>query len=125
MGIIACDVALAMSPQYLAHHIPIHIGEPEIASAVEVGEGFVIDSHEMKQRRVEVVDVDFVFDCVVTEIVGRSVMVAGFDSGAGEPVREAVRIVISSVLMAAGDPVKEFESGGAAKFAAANDKGVI
>jgi hypothetical protein len=32
------------SRQYVAHHVSMHVGEPEIAAAVAIGEPFVVDA---------------------------------------------------------------------------------
>ena len=41
-----------------------------IAAAVEVGQQLVVESHEMQDRRVQIVDVDSAFDCRVAKLVG-------------------------------------------------------
>ena len=42
--------------QYLPHHLPLGVGEAEIAAGVAVGEFFVIESEQMQDGGVPVVD---------------------------------------------------------------------
>lgn len=107
------------------HDVSVDIREAEVPTTVEIGEGFVIDAHEMEQGGVEIVDIDLVLHCVKTKIVRRSVVVSGFDTGSGEPGRKTVRIVIATVLVTPGHTVKEFKGGRAPEFAPANDEGVV
>ena len=49
------------------------VGEPEVATRVPVGQTLVIDTEQREHRRVEIVDVDLVFECVEAVLVGRAV----------------------------------------------------
>lgn len=69
------------------------VGEAVVAAVVAVGEFFVIEAEEVEEGGVEVVDVDFVFDGFVAELVGGTMMHAGFDAAAGHPDGEAFGIV--------------------------------
>jgi len=40
------------------HNFPVHIGQAEVAAAVSIRQPFMIDSHEMQNRRVQIVDVN-------------------------------------------------------------------
>ena len=53
-------------------------------------------------RRVQVVDVDLVLGGVVAVLVGRAVPEAALDAAAGQPHREAVRVVVAAVVAALG-----------------------
>lgn len=55
------------------HHLAVDVGETEVAAGVVVGELFVIESHEVEDGGVEVVDVGLVFDGLVAVFVGGSV----------------------------------------------------
>lgn len=50
------------SSQYLLNHAPLHIGQPIIAAAITVGQPFVIESHQVQDGGVQIVDVDSIFD---------------------------------------------------------------
>src|SRR6185295_17880131 len=49
------------SRQHLRHDFARHVGQAEVAALITVGEMFVIEAEEMKNRRVEIVDVDRLF----------------------------------------------------------------
>lgn len=78
---------------------------------------FVIKSHEVQDRGVQVVDVDLVINAVVAEVVGDAVSHAAFHSAPGHPHGEAVMIVIPAITILRG--------WGAAELSAPNDQGVL
>lgn len=85
----------------------------------------MIDAHQVQQGRVEVVDVDFVFDRVKSEVIGGSVMIARLYPGSRHPDREAVGVVVATVLLTTRNSIEKFEGGSASEFAAADDEGVV
>ena len=107
------------------HDVSVDIGETEVPATVEIGEGFVIDSHEMEQGGVIIVNIDLIFHGIKTKIVRRPVVVTGFDSSSGEPGRKTVRIVITTVLVASSHSVKEFKGGCSAEFAPADHESIV
>ena len=50
------------SRQDVGDDLAVHIGEAEVAAAEAEGQAFMIQSHEVQDRGVQVMDVDFVFD---------------------------------------------------------------
>ena len=64
------DRSLSQSRQNVAHNFACHIGQPEIAAGVAVGELGVVEAQEMEDRGVEVVDVNRVLDHAGAELVG-------------------------------------------------------
>ena len=65
--------SISSSCQNLAHHFPRHIGQAEIAAAEAERKTFMIDAEAMQDRRVQVVDVDWVVREVVAVVVGAAV----------------------------------------------------
>ena len=61
-------------------HTTTEIGEAIITAVVAVSELFVIETEEVEQCGVEVVDVDFVFHGFVAEFVSGSMRNAAFDA---------------------------------------------
>ena len=51
----------------------VDVGEAEVSALEAVGELFVVEAKEMKEGRVEVVDVDFAIDHAEAEFVAFSV----------------------------------------------------
>ena len=77
----------------------MNVGQPLVASAVSKRQFLVIESHLVQDRRVQVVEVDRVFDDRLTDFVGRAVHRSFFDAAAREPVGETFREVIASVAV--------------------------
>ena len=73
----------------------------------------------------QIVDGDFVLRGIKAVVVGGAVMVSGLCAAAGHPHREAVRVVITSVVASAHLTVEEFATRSAAKLASAEDEGIV
>src|SRR5688572_26902251 len=84
--------------QQLLCNFSVHVGEPEVPPLKAVGQLRMIEAKEMKDRCVQVMDVDFVFSGVEAELVGFAESEAGFHAAAGQPHREAIRMMIASVV---------------------------
>ena len=118
-------VPVVFLAENLFHHISVDVGEAIVPTAMEVGEVFMIDTHEMKQGGMEIMDIDFVFHGIVAEVVGLPVVISGFHPSSGEPGGESVRVMVSSILMPTGNTVEKFKGGSSAKFTAADDEGIV
>src|SRR5207247_3502598 len=66
-------------------HLPMDVGEAEIATRVAEGELLVIETEQMKNCRVQVVYMDFIFDGLKTEFVRGAVDVTAPDAAARHP----------------------------------------
>ena len=82
----------------------MHVGQPEVAAGVAVGELLVVEAEEVQDRGVQVVDVDLLLDRLEAEFVGGAVDVAAAHAAAGQPHREAVVIVVAAVDLAGVAP---------------------
>src|SRR5690606_28029516 len=78
----------------LFYHMPMHIGEPEIATGMAVGEALVIEAEQMQDGGMEIVDVHGVDHRFIAVVVGLAVGVAAFHAAAGHPHGEGLVIVI-------------------------------
>ena len=117
-GYFACWKNLMhASREDVLHHVPLDIREAEIAACIFVGQLFVIHAEQVQERRVQIVDVDFVLLREVAVVVGRAVRDAGLHAAAGHPHREAVRIMIA--------PVAALRGGRAAKFPAPKHERIV
>lgn len=76
----------------------MHIGEAEIPTLGAIGELGVIKTEQMKNRRMKIVDVDFIFDRIETEFIGLTHFNSTFHATARHPHGEGVRVVIATVV---------------------------
>src|SRR5436309_155617 len=113
--------SLVMSGNDLVYHVTGHVREAEVAAAVPVGELRVIDAHQLQDCGLPVVDVHALFDGLEAEIVGGAVDDAALDAAAGEPRREAERIVIAAGVEAAAAGA-DFRDRRAAELRTADDE---
>ncbi len=95
----------------------MHIGKPEIAAGVAVGEAFVVKAEEMEHGGVQVVDVDFVLNGFVAIIVRCTVAEAAFHATTSHPEGERFVVMVTSVAA--------LRVRGAAKFTSSNDKRIF
>ena len=91
---------LPRSRQDLLDHLPVHVGQAEVAAGVAVRQLLVVEAQQVQDRRVQIVDVDLVLDGGEAELVGRAVDVPALDAAAGQPHREAVVVVVAAVDLA-------------------------
>ena len=84
-----------MSRQDILHDMSVDIGEAKIPAGVSVGQIFVIQSHEVKNGGVEIMDMDLIFHGREAKLVGRTVGHAALDSSAGEPNGKSMVIMIA------------------------------
>src|SRR6266542_3597892 len=84
--------------QDFSNNLAVHVGQPEVASAVAVGELCVIQAQQVQNRGVQIVDVNLVLHGLEAEIVGSAVGHASFDAAACQPHAETVGIVIATIL---------------------------
>ncbi|CAD72466.1 hypothetical protein-transmembrane prediction [Rhodopirellula baltica SH 1] len=90
-----------------------------VQATIEVGQMVWIESHLMQDRGVQVTDVQRVFDRGGTELVGRPVADAAFDSASGHPHGESVGVVVSAAA------VGVFRGRLTSEFATPNDQGFV
>lgn len=77
---------------------------------------FVIQAEQMKNRRVEIMDRDWIGFSTKSERVGRSETATFFDTRAGKPAGKAERIVIATIS-------PRLEHRHAAEFCGEDEKG--
>ena len=76
----------------------MNVGQPEVAALKTECEPRVIDSQQVQDRGVPVMDGDRIFHDVVAIIVGLAVSDAGLRTAAGHPHREATTVMIAAVI---------------------------
>src|SRR5438046_4191108 len=81
----------------LRHHLPIDVGEPEIAAAVTEREPFMIEAEQMQEGGVQIVHVDLILDGAEAELVRRAVRHAATHAAAGQPHGEAPVVMVAAV----------------------------
>ena len=87
--------------------------------AVEVRKPVGVEAELLQDRRMQVFDVEAVFDGVAPQVVGLADAGSSLDSAAGHPHREAISVVITPGALGV------FSGGLAAKLASPNDQGLV
>ena len=67
------------------HDISRHVRQAIVAARVAVGEAFMVEAHEVEDRRVKIMHVDRVAADVDAVVVGLAIDGAGLYARAGEP----------------------------------------
>ena len=97
--------------------VAVDVGEAIVAPAVPVRQSLVIEAHDVQDRRVQVVDVDFVFDGVPAKFIGGPVDASAAHASAGHPHGKPKGMVLAAV--------GPFGGRGASEFAAPEDERVF
>ena len=82
--------------QFIDDACAFDAGQSPVEALILHCEAFVIDSQRPQDRGVQIVDVNRVFDDVVSVVVGRSVIDPGFESAAGNPRGETAAVMIAA-----------------------------
>jgi competence protein ComEC len=86
------------SAKDVMNDVPVNIGQSHVSSTESERQAFVVDAAQVEHCGMQVVNLDSVFDCVISEFVGCSINRAAFDASTGQPVGETKRIVVSTVF---------------------------
>ena len=74
----------------------MNIGETEIASRVAKGELFMIEPEQMQNRGMKIVNVDSIFDDMISDVVGFPVNDSPLYSTAGEPAGKGTWMMVAA-----------------------------
>ena len=100
----------------------MYVRQPVTAALMFIRQTLVVDAHEMHQRGLDVVNVDFVFDNVVSVIVGCSVARSSFHTCTRHPKRETTWVVVAAKIRFRKLALAII---GSSKFATPNDQCVF
>ena len=105
------DLPILEEPQHLVqkacsrqdpfHNFSVIVREPEIASVVTICQLFVIEAQQVQDRRVQVVNVHFVFAGAGPQFVRCAVNHATFYAATGQPDAESAVVVIAAGIVIA------------------------
>jgi hypothetical protein len=107
---------MAQSSNQLVYNDSAHIRQTKIAALVAIGQVLMIDSEQVENRCLYIVDMHWVLRNVVTQIVGRPDGLSALNSTASEPHGERIRMMIAALLASQGRIV--FHHRRTAKFTA-------
>ena len=93
-------------------------GQALIQAAVVVGQLLVIQAHEVEDGCMQVADVVSVDDGLVAKFVGLTVARSGVDAAAGNPIGEALGVVVAASVAALIDRLSP-------EFASPDDEGFL
>src|SRR5262245_223790 len=84
------------SAENRTNHPAMHAGKPAVPATVAECQTFMIETQQVQNGRVQIVNVHGVLDNAVAELVGAAVGRAAPDAAAGEPHREGVLVVVAA-----------------------------
>ena len=105
--------ASRMLRQDVVDDVAVDIGQPEVAAAVAISQTLVVESDQVQNRGVQVMDVDLVLGDVKAELVGGTISCSRLHPSSGQPHRKGVRMMI---------PASSLSGWCAAKLATPNDE---
>src|SRR6056297_3534668 len=104
----------------------VDVGQPEVAPSITIGQLLVVESQQVQDGRVQVMNVNAVFNGLKAKLVGRSMHIPAFNAAAGQPHSKAIMVVIAAAGGASiGALFSKFDGRRPTKFAAPDYKRVI
>ena len=68
-------------------HIPVNVGQPEVAPGISVGQALVVKLHQVENGGVKIVHVNRILDSVEAELVRGPINLAALGSPGNLPAR--------------------------------------
>jgi hypothetical protein len=85
----------------------MHIGQAEVSTRMFVGKFLVIQTQLVQDGGMQVVEMNFVLDGIITIIIGGTVTDAGFNAPTRKPHCKAMRIMIPAIAtLGCGSPAE-------------------
>ena len=97
----------------------MHVGEAELTALIPVRESLVINTEQVQDGCLPIVNVDGVFDDIIAEIIRLTVGDAGFHAAANHPGAVGRTEMITAVPIFFGDIA--LDKNGAAEFTGENN----
>src|SRR6266498_1054574 len=114
------------SGEQFPDHLPLHVGQAEIAAGAAEGQFFVIKSEQGQDGGVQVVDVDLVLGRLETVFIGGAVDITAAHATSGHPHAEAIVIMVAAINLAGVAPGGgQFHGGCPTEFTSPDDQGVL
>ena len=88
--------------QQRLYHFAVNVGEAKIAPLEPIGQPGMVQTEQVENRRVQIVNVDFVFDGVKSQFICFAVNEARLDTAAGEPHGVTVWMMVAPNLVGFG-----------------------
>ncbi len=102
------------------------IGETEIPAGVPECERLMVETEEVKERGMEVMDMHRVLGSGESKFIGAAIDGSAFDPATGKPHGEAVIVVVATVLLTGvGAWCGQLDGGCPAKFTAPNHQCIL
>src|SRR5688572_22632404 len=84
------------SCQQLLHDTPSDIGQAEVAALIAEGQPLVLQAEQMQQSRVQIVDVNRIFEHASPQVVGLADGDSGPNAASGQPDRVGILLMIAA-----------------------------
>src|SRR5262245_53864113 len=87
-------------------NVTVHVSQSEVAAAIEVRKPGVVDSQQVQDRGMQIVNVHPVFDRIVAKLVGGTISDATLHAAACHPHAVPIRVMVTTVSLGNGCPTK-------------------
>src|SRR5258708_4099836 len=84
MAFILCTTTQFLR-DHRVYHLPLHIGQAEVAATVAIRQPFVVEAHEVQDGGVQVVDADALVHGAMADLVGGAVAGAALRAASRHP----------------------------------------
>ena len=87
-----------LSDEDIGYQFTGNVSQAEMPSLELIGQFFMIDAETMKERGLQVMDVDRIFYNIVAVVVGLAINDPSLHAASSQPHRKATRMMISSII---------------------------
>ena len=76
----------------------MNVGQTKVASLKSIGQSSVIETQQMQQRRIQVMDMHWVGYDIESKVIRLAVNISSFESAPSKPHAEAAIVMIASII---------------------------
>ena len=69
-------------------HVAVHVSQPEIAALVSIGQSRVIETEQLQNRRLQIVNLDRIVDSIESEFIRSAMHMTVLEPAARHPDAE-------------------------------------
>lgn len=84
------------SPDQFLDHRSVHVGQSERATGKSERQSLMVDAQLVQDGRLDVMDVNGIFDRMKSQVVGFADRLSGPHATAGHPHRERLRVMVAT-----------------------------
>ena len=92
------ELGKSVLSENVTDYFAVHVGQSKVATLIAVSQLLMIDSKQMKNGGLQVMDMDRILHDVHAVVIGPAITEPGLYPAAGQPVGKAIGVMIAPVI---------------------------